>query len=65
MEPVLPDAPVEVSEFDLDVRFEAVARHSYDAALASQKQECPDGPSQYVTNCACTALAIAGEPGCG
>jgi hypothetical protein len=27
MEPVLPDAPVEESEFDLDVRLQAVARH--------------------------------------
>jgi hypothetical protein len=27
MEPVLPDAPVEESEFDLDVRLHAVARH--------------------------------------
>jgi hypothetical protein len=63
MEPVLPDAPVEEREFDLDVRLEAVARHASDPALASEKQACPDGPSQYVTNCACTAFGRAG--GCG
>jgi hypothetical protein len=57
MEPVLPDAPVEESEFELDVRLHAVARDIYDPAVASQKQECPDGPSQYITNCC--------SPGCG
>jgi hypothetical protein len=64
MEPALPDPPVEVSEFDLDVRLEGVARHAYDPALASQKQECPDGPSQYVSNC-CTPGPLAGQAGCG
>jgi len=56
MEPALPDARVEESEFELDVRLHAVARDTYDPAVASQKQECPDGPSQYYSNCC--------SPGC-
>jgi hypothetical protein len=64
MEPVLPDAPVEDSEFDLDVRLEAVARHAADSVLATK--DCPNGPSNYdscAVTCACTAFARAG--GCG
>jgi hypothetical protein len=66
MEPVLPDAPVEESEFDLDVRLEAVARHAADSVLASEGKDCPDAPSNYdscAVTCACTAFARAG--GCG
>jgi hypothetical protein len=47
MEPVLPDAPVEESEFDLDVRLQPVARHvgagpAREGAAPSQEQSCWD-----------------------
>ena len=47
MEPVLPDAPVEESEFDLDVRLQTVAGHSHELLAGSEGQRCPDSPSAY------------------
>jgi hypothetical protein len=49
MEPVLPDAPVEESEFDLDVRLTAVARHISDDRAQAQTNggTCPQ-PSQCI-----------------
>jgi hypothetical protein len=40
VEPVLPDEPVEESEFDLDVRLQAVPRH---VSADQGQQNSPDG----------------------
>jgi hypothetical protein len=57
MVPPLPDMPHDDTEFDIDVRLQPVARHGHDLLAASEGEQCPDGPSQYVTNCC--------SPGCG
>jgi hypothetical protein len=43
MEPVLPDAPLEESEFDLDVRLQPIARDASDELQASEGKTvcCP------------------------
>ena len=56
MEPVLPDAPVEESEFDLDVRIRATQRRPKQA-------QCPS--DQGTTCVTCTIPNISGcQAGC-
>jgi hypothetical protein len=49
MEPVLPDAPLEESEFDLDVRLEAVREHSLAEPAMKPSDQCPDDTSDVGT----------------
>ncbi len=52
MVPALPDSHRDETEFDLDVRLEAVARHAADkAALKPTDAACPDATQTQVGTC--------------
>jgi hypothetical protein len=47
MVPALPDRPPAETEFDLDVRLEAVARHSDEPGQRATEITCAGGCSQH------------------
>ena len=51
MEPVLPDAPVEDSEFDLDVRLTAVARDVVERPTPPTPPTTPPCGTQAASGC--------------
>jgi hypothetical protein len=60
MEPVLPDTPVDESEFDLDVRLQPIARDASDELKPSE--DCPQDTAGFVCTEALGADIVARGP---
>jgi hypothetical protein len=61
MEPILPDSPVEGSEFDLDIRLHAVARHVSD----ERGEKLPHSAATCGASCGpCATEGICETQGC-